>query len=117
MTTKSRNIKEIRKSVRSRYTDFLFTEGTIMIGLAVFIGLLSGLGAVAFIALINLIKGAAWASWGSYNGYVAGDITSILIPLIPALGGLILGPISALFPQEAKGHGVPEVMEAVVLRG
>ncbi len=117
MSQSSRNIKEIRQNVWSRYTDFLLTEGTIMLGLAVFIGLLSGLSAVAFIALISLIRGAAWASWGSYSGFVAGDISSIFIPLIPALGGLILGPISTLFPSEAKGHGVPEVMEAVVLKG
>jgi CIC family chloride channel protein len=36
---------------------------------------------------------------------------------IPALGGLIVGPLIVLFPSEAKGHGVPEVMEAVALRG
>jgi CIC family chloride channel protein len=117
LTNKSHNIKEIRKNIWSRYTDFLFTEGTIMIGLAVLIGLLSGLGAVAFIALIGLIKGGAWSMWDSYSGFVAGDLSSIFIPLIPALGGLILGPISAIFPSEAKGHGVPEVMEAVVLKG
>lgn len=37
--------------------------------------------------------------------------------LIPALGGLVVGPLVVLFPREAKGHGVPEVMEAVALRG
>lgn len=36
---------------------------------------------------------------------------------IPALGGLVVGPLVAMFPREAKGHGVPEVMEAVALRG
>jgi CIC family chloride channel protein len=36
---------------------------------------------------------------------------------IPALGGLVVGPLVTLFPREAKGHGVPEVMEAVALRG
>jgi CIC family chloride channel protein len=36
---------------------------------------------------------------------------------IPALGGLFVGPFVMWFPREAKGHGVPEVMEAVVLRG
>ena len=117
MTPSTHRIKEIRKNVWSRYTDFLLTEGTIMLGLAVFIGFLSGLGAVAFLALINFIRGAAWFSTGSYSGFIAGDISSIFIPLIPAFGGLILGPISALFPSEAKGHGVPEVMEAVVLKG
>jgi CIC family chloride channel protein len=33
------------------------------------------------------------------------------------LGGLLVGPLSTLFPSEAKGHGVPEVMESVSRRG
>ncbi|MGB9023057.1 MAG: chloride channel protein, partial [Candidatus Bathyarchaeia archaeon] len=37
--------------------------------------------------------------------------------LLPALGGLIVGPIIMRFAPETKGHGVPEVMEAVALRG
>lgn len=88
-----------------------------MIALAICIGFLAGLGAVGFIALIKLFKGGFWGHWGGYSGYIAGDITSLLIPLVPALGGLMLGPISTIFPSEAKGHGVPEVMESVVLKG
>ena len=37
--------------------------------------------------------------------------------IIPALGGFIVGPLVYFFAREAKGHGVPEVMEAVALRG
>ena len=37
--------------------------------------------------------------------------------LMPALGGLIVGPLVYYFAREAKGHGVPEVMEALELRG
>jgi len=40
-----------------------------------------------------------------------------LLIFIPALGGLIAGPIIAFFASEAKGHGVPEVMQAIALRG
>jgi CIC family chloride channel protein len=36
---------------------------------------------------------------------------------LPALGGLVVGPLVTIFPREAKGHGVPEVMEAVAVRG
>ncbi|MBN2447910.1 MAG: chloride channel protein, partial [Phycisphaerae bacterium] len=35
----------------------------------------------------------------------------------PAIGGLLCGLIIYYFAREAKGHGVPEVMEAVALRG
>ena len=37
--------------------------------------------------------------------------------LIPAIGGAIVGPLVYYFTREAKGHGVPEVMEALKLRG
>jgi chloride channel protein, CIC family len=37
--------------------------------------------------------------------------------IIPALGAAIFGPLINRFAREAKGHGVPEVMEAVALRG
>jgi CIC family chloride channel protein len=33
------------------------------------------------------------------------------------LGGLLVGPLVYFFAREAKGHGVPEVMAAVALRG
>ena len=39
-----------------------------------------------------------------------------VVPL-PALGGLIYGPLIYFFAREAKGHGVPEVMLAVAQRG
>jgi CIC family chloride channel protein len=38
-----------------------------------------------------------------------------LIP--PIVGGAIVGPLVYFFAKEAKGHGVPEVMEAVALNG
>ena len=38
------------------------------------------------------------------------------IVLAPAVGGLVVGPLVYFFAREAKGHGVPEVMEAVAVR-
>lgn len=40
-----------------------------------------------------------------------------LLALLPALGGLVAGPLVWRFAREARGHGIPEVMEAVALRG
>ena len=37
--------------------------------------------------------------------------------LVPIGGALLAGPLIAWFAREAKGHGVPEVMQALVLRG
>ncbi|MBU0758393.1 MAG: chloride channel protein [Nanoarchaeota archaeon] len=48
--------------------------------------------------------------------FYAGDYNLGVI-LLPALGGLIVGPIIYKFAREAKGHGVPEVIEAVHRKG
>ena len=37
--------------------------------------------------------------------------------LAPAVGGLVVGPLVYFLAPEAKGHGVPEVMESVARRG
>ena len=37
--------------------------------------------------------------------------------LIPAQGGAIVGPLVYYFESKAKGHGVPDVMEGLELRG
>jgi len=37
--------------------------------------------------------------------------------LIPTAGGLVVGPLVWFFAREARGHGIPEVMKAVALRG
>ncbi|HKJ23376.1 MAG TPA: chloride channel protein, partial [Myxococcota bacterium] len=39
------------------------------------------------------------------------------VMLAPAAGGALVGPLVWFFAREAKGHGVPEVMEAIVLNG
>ncbi|GAI28956.1 unnamed protein product, partial [marine sediment metagenome] len=39
------------------------------------------------------------------------------IILIPAIGGMIIGPLIHLFAREARGHGVPEVINSIVIHG
>lgn len=82
-------------------------------GKALIVGIGTGLGAVIFRYLIDFVAfiGYDWfpqltSSWG---------IAYVII--VPAIGGLIVGPLIYFFAREAKGHGVPEVMEAVALRG
>ncbi len=79
---------------------------------AIIVGLGTGLGAVLFIRLIAVTEELF------YNGLpgVFPALGRAWLIFIPALGGLIAGPIIAFFAQEAKGHGVPEVMEAIALR-
>ncbi len=81
--------------------------------LAVLVGVVSGLGAVLFRWLISVFQ----SFFIDGGGRVLGSLGDYYIILIPAAGGLLVGPLIYFFAREAKGHGVPEVMEAVALRG
>jgi len=92
------------------------TEQMYMVLVSIGIGLLGGLGAVAFRELIRIGQQLFW-HMGEYNlAYIRGLPIWWKI-LAPAVGGLIVGLIIHYFAREAKGHGVPEVMESVALHG
>jgi chloride channel protein, CIC family len=86
--------------------------------LAASVGAGSGLGAVAFRYLIGFFT---WLATGHAQFGQQGYVASAHLPwlglgffvLIPAIGGLLYGPLIARFAPEARGHGVPEVMIAV----
>lgn len=86
-----------------------------MVAAAVVIGCLSGLGAVAFRYLISVVQRITWGDWVFSLDRVRAH-PWWWIALAPAVGGLLVGPLVFYFAREAKGHGVPEVMEAVALR-
>ncbi len=86
-----------------------------MVIVAVIIGLLGGLGAVAIQWLIKLFKMLFWGSWDLTLQHL--DTVPIYMKIgIPVLGSAIVGVVVYYFSKEAKGHGVPEVMEAIALR-
>ncbi len=92
------------------------TEHTFMIVVALIIGILAGFGAIAIRAMINGISSLSFP--GSDN--LLNNIISApwyLKIAAPIIGGILVGPIIYFFAKEAKGHGVPEVMESVILRG
>ena len=89
------------------------SETAVLIGTAIVVGIGTGFGAVGFIALIGFIQNTFFIGGEQllpFLGYA-------LIIIIPMIGGLLSGPIISFFASEAKGHGVPEVMQAIALRG
>lgn len=86
--------------------------GIMLIILSIAIGATTGLAAVFFIKLIHGIQYFCYAFLPSLLPGL--DIWAYL--LIPVLGGILVGPL-IYFAHEAKGHGVPEVMQALVVHG
>ena len=92
------------------------TDHIYMVFLALIVGLLGGLCAIAFKALIHGLQGGFWFSESPSLAMIR-DLPWQWKIAAPAIGGLLVGLITYYFAREAKGHGVPEVMEAVALRG
>lgn len=87
-----------------------------MVLIALAIGLLGGLCAVGFRELIRVFQLSAWSQSGGLVDHIR-QLPWFWKIGIPTFGGLCVGIITHYFAREAKGHGVPEVMEAVALRG
>ena len=109
-------IRRAIRNLREAHDSFRQTQQIYMVLVAVLIGLLGGLAAVGFRLLIRLLNEVFWRNDQYSLEYIAG------LPFwwkiaAPAVGGLIVGLITYYFAREARGHGVPEVMEAVVIKG
>ncbi len=120
----SRGRRRLRYRVKRRlqgwFARFTGAEQVPLITLSVVIGSLAGVGSWAFRHLVNSIQTGFWDFGFERFFYFFLGTTSIplvFVVLPPILGGLLVGPLATLFPSEAKGHGVPEVMESVSMRG
>ena len=86
-------------------------------GLSLVVGLVTGCGAVFFRALIGLLHNLLFLGHASF-AYDASLFTppspwGWLVLLVPVIGSLGVTFIVDTFAPEAKGHGVPEVMDAI----
>lgn len=102
-----------------RLTEKYNLSGTnMLILLAVVVGFTTAWGAIGF---IYLIKYCYHVFFGMTDDLLTEAIGQrgykIWLPLIPLVGGLLVGPIVYKFAKEAKGHGVPEVMDSVARLG
>lgn len=85
--------------------------------LALIVGIVTGFGAVVFRALIGLVHNVLFLGHFSF-AYNASLFTpespwGIFVILVPVIGGIGVTWIVSNFAPEAKGHGVPEVMDAI----
>jgi CIC family chloride channel protein len=99
---------ELKKILSGKYA-FLFA-----MLFAVIIGAGGGLGAVLFKYLIYLVQYLAFDLLG---GVLTDTFGSWGFIFIPAIGGLFVGLVIYYGAREAKGHGVPEVMDAMANKG
>jgi chloride channel protein, CIC family len=88
-----------------------------MLCLAVAVGVVAGVGAWAFRMLIGLIHNAMFLGQFKFdydaNIFTAPGPWGIGIIFVPVAGALVVAWLVKNFAPEAKGHGVPEVMDAI----
>ncbi len=95
-------IKKVSRSYKWAYIDLL----------AILIGAAGGAGAIVFRDVIEFIHGIFFS-----GAYLEGAGASFWIILFPIIGGLIVGPIVCILAPEAKGHGVPQIIESLQVSG
>ncbi len=85
--------------------------------LAIVVGVVTGFGAVAFRALIGLFHNVAFLGLFSFvydaSAFTPPSPWGPFVILVPVIGGLFVTFLTVNFAPEARGHGVPEVMDAI----
>lgn len=103
-----------KTSVRKRILDFISNPRFLApILIAAGVGTLTGLIAVGFIKLVIACKHLFF----DQGSQILSGLGPYYVIFVPAFGGLLVGPLITFFAPEARGHGVPEVLKAVAIRG
>ena len=89
------------------------SEDTFLLITAVLVGIGAGVGTVVVRSLIEAVE---WVGFDLIPKLTTQFGHSYVV-VVPAVGGVLVGVLINRYAREAKGHGVPEVMEAIALRG
>ena len=86
--------------------------------IAIFVGIIAGYAAIGFKYLIGFLQNISFHQKIDFN--LSSPLTNSwdwLIIFVPAIGLGLASIIIWRFAKEAKGHGVPEVIESILLHG
>lgn len=118
MTKTVRELAVRGQRVRNRLVRGLgkigFKDEYFLIVVSILIGAATGLSAYLFYDLIESARELAYGD-GEHGGLYSGRVVMLIV--LPAGGALAVGMITRFFAGEAKGHGVPEVMDAMYRKG
>lgn len=101
-----------------RFDTRSFRTAAAINALAMLTGLVAGYGAIGFRYLIGFSQNLLFHDRFGFN--LASPLEHTRGPwviVIPAMGFVAVAYLVRTFAREAKGHGVPEVIEAVLTRG
>jgi CIC family chloride channel protein len=105
----------IRHAVFRLIERFTPDETALMVLVAVVVGLIGGFGAILFRWLVDFFQGFA-IGHGEDTVALLAQVPWWKKLALPVVGGLVVGPLVHFGAREAKGHGVPEVLGALVFK-
>jgi CIC family chloride channel protein len=103
-----------RRGYHLHFGSLRLPQSSYLLAAAIVVGTLGGYGAIGFRWLIGAEQHVAF---GILESAFSRVVPAFALVLVLAVGGAIAASITARFAPEARGHGVPEVMAAVALRG
>ncbi|MBI1214976.1 MAG: chloride channel protein [Alphaproteobacteria bacterium] len=102
------------------------TEGDVilsaaaMLALAFVVGVVGGFGSIIFKSIIaffhNLFFLGSFGLYFDQDVYMPATHYAWLVILVPVVGSVIVTWVTKTFAPEARGHGVPEVLDAIYYR-
>jgi len=102
------------EKLRDEIKKHLGREHNLLI-LAALIGFLAGFASTAFRWMIGLFD-AVFSEGGLAQIHIPPMLYPFLLPLMPMVGGLIIGMICKYFPDAVKENGVHKVMQSIALK-
>ncbi len=90
----------------------------LLCALAILIGVGAAALAVALLAAIHFFTNIFYYHRVSLMAVrPAGSSEGWIMPIVPVIGGLIVGLMARYGSERIRGHGIPEAIEAILLRG
>ncbi len=103
--------------MKKRFKKFLPGENTSMIVIASFIGVIAGVANIAFRTTTELVHTYIFVAGSELLQVYRGGWHSLLLPLIPMAGMVLLIPLSLMFPGEVNGYGFSKYLRKVNIEG
>lgn len=116
MTTRVPKSSRLRHAFHAWQDRLSPDETTLMMLIAVVIGAMGGFGAILFRWLVDVVQGLVLGH-GEHTVALLADRPWWHIMLLPIIGAAVVGPMVHYMAREARGHGVPEVIGAIVFKG
>ncbi len=106
------------RDLRVALGDFTAGRETLMLAaLAVPIGVLGALCALALVVLIGAVTSAVYfGRLGTTIPALAGHRLGLWAIALPVLGGLAVGVMARFGSEQIRGHGIPEAIETILTR-